>query len=79
MRVVAMAKKKTPASKAKPAGGPETWSRKPLIVNLRGSTAFKAWLQELAAADRQSVSGVIERAVVHYARAIGFGKKVPRR
>lgn len=74
----------SPVAKKKPGpkpelGGPETWKKKPLILNLRGSEEFKAWLQDLAAADRQSVSGVVERALVHYAKGIGFTKEAPER
>lgn len=75
--VIDVAKKKpTPGPAPK---GPESWNKKPLIVNLRGSEDFKAWLQEVASADRQSVSGLVERAVVHYARSIGFTKEAPER
>lgn len=69
-------KKTTPGSEPK---GPETWNKKPLIVNLRGSEEFKAWLQELATFDRQSVSGLVERALVHYGRSVGFDKAPPER
>lgn len=75
MGALAVAKKKGP----EPASGPETWKKKPLIVNLRGSDEFKAWLQELAAYDRQSVSGLVERSLVSYARTIGFDKPAPER
>ena len=70
--------KKKPTPKAE-SSGPETWNKKPLIVNLRGSEEFKAWLQELASYDRQSVSGLVERALVHYGRAVGFDKPAPER
>jgi hypothetical protein len=63
-----------------PASGPESWTRKPLIANFRGSAEFKAWLQRLAVADRQSVAGVIERALVHYARdVVKFKEEAPER
>jgi hypothetical protein len=74
--VLDVAKKKTPPP---PASGPESWNRKPLIANFRGSAEFKEWLQSLASADRQSVAGVIERALVHYAKAIGYNKEAPER
>jgi hypothetical protein len=71
-----VAKKKAPPP---PAGGPESWNRKPLIANFRGSPEFKEWLQKLASADRQSVAGVIERALVRYAKAIEFKEEAPER
>lgn len=71
--------KKRPKSGPPAQGGPEGWSRKPLIANFRGSPEFKEWLQALADYDRQSVAGVIERALVHYGRSIGFDKPAPGR
>lgn len=79
METTAVAKKKKTENKPDPASGPETWKKKPLIVNLRGSDEFKAWIQDLAAFDRQSVSGIVERALVGYARSIGFTKEAPER
>lgn len=73
-----MAKKKTAPKQAAPAG-PETWNRKPLIANFRGSEGFRAWLRELAASDRQTVAGVIERALVRYAKESGYTKEAPKR
>ncbi len=70
--------RKKPEDRPAPKG-PETWAKKPLIVNLRGSEEFKAWLQGLAAFDRQSVSGLVERSLVAYGRAIGFSKEAPER
>ena len=75
---VATVARKKPAEKPEPKG-PETWNKKPLILNLRGSEEFKRWLQELAGYDRQSVSGLVERALVQYGRAIGFDKAPPER
>lgn len=83
--VLDVAKKKTSPKKAQageqkpPPSGPESWNRKPLIANFRGSEEFKEWLQSLASFDRQSVAGVIERALVHYGKAINFNKEAPER
>ena len=82
MGAMAVAKKKASTPKAstpKATGGPEEWKKKPLIVNLRGSEDFKVWIQDLATYDRQSVSGLVERALVHYGRAIGFKVEPPER
>lgn len=67
--------KKTP----KPADGRESWNRKPLIANFRGSAEFKAWLAGLAAFDRQTLAGVVERALVNYARLINYPEPPPKR
>lgn len=78
--VLDVAKKTAPKKKtAVKSTGPESWNRKPLIANFRGSEEFKAWLQALATSDRQTVAGVIERAVVHYAKSIGFEEAPPER
>jgi hypothetical protein len=79
MGAVAVARKKTTRGTPKPTPGTEEWKKKPLIVNLRGSEEFKEWIQGLAAFDRQSVSGVVERALVRYGRAIGFKTEPPER
>jgi hypothetical protein len=76
--VLDVAKKKA-APKRSTAGGPESWNRKPLVANFRGSDAFKEWLSSLATFDRQSVAGVIERALVHYAKSVHFDKEAPER
>jgi hypothetical protein len=66
-------------AKKKSTRNPEEWAKKPLILNLRGSEEFKAWVQELASFDRQSMSSLVERALVHYGRAAGFKKEAPER
>jgi hypothetical protein len=48
-------------------------------VTLKGSVERKAWLEELASFDRSSVAGVIDRALAHYGKAIGFNKDAPSR
>jgi hypothetical protein len=40
---------------------------------------YADWLEELATSDRSSVSGVIDRALAHYGKAIGFKKEAPER
>jgi hypothetical protein len=76
--VLDMAKKKAGAGGGR-GTGPESWKRQPLIANFRGSDAFKEWMRELADFDRESVAGVIERALVHYAKSLGFSKEAPKR
>jgi hypothetical protein len=78
MGALTVARKKTPKT-PKPTPGPEEWTKKPLILNLRGSEEFKTWIQGLATFDRQSVSGLVERALVHYGRAIGYKPEAPER
>lgn len=71
--------KKGPAPRKERSAGVEGWARKPMMMNLRGSPEFKQWVQELADYDRETAAGVIERALVHYAKAIGFAKIAPQR
>jgi hypothetical protein len=49
------------------------------LYAIKGQPAWKAWVDELAAFDRLSVPDVIDRALVAYARSIGFGKLPPER
>ncbi len=66
-----MAKKKTPTVRS--------GERLAVVVTLKGSAEWKAWLEELASFDRSSVASVIDRALAHYGKAIGFKKEAPSR
>jgi hypothetical protein len=60
-------------AKAKAKGvGREGWRRKPPALQMRGEPEWKKWLEELAAYDRSSAADVVDRALAHYARTIGF-------
>jgi hypothetical protein len=48
-----------------------------LIV--RGSKEWREWLGRLAEHDRTTMADLIDRAVVDYARKVGFGEGAPRR
>lgn len=70
--------KRPPKSKAKKV----EWTdrpKKPVVAQLRGEPDFKAWLERAAARDRNSVSKFVERAVIAYARSIGFEEEAPER
>ena len=62
-----MAKKKAPKPKSEPWG-----ESKPLAAQLRGSTEWKAWLEEFARSNRLSVAGVIDMALTRLAKDLGF-------
>ncbi len=64
--------------KKKPDHPSKFGPRQPQAVNLRGSNAWKEWLEELAKANRQSISGVIDTALATFARQIGF-REPPQR
>jgi uncharacterized protein (DUF1778 family) len=53
--------------------------RKPMIAQLRGAEAWKAWIERAAAFDTRTVAGFLERAAVRYAREIGFTEEPPER
>jgi hypothetical protein len=60
-------------------GHPKNWNAKPIIIQLRGSPEFKAWVEALAEFDATSVAELTERAYANYARQIGFTNPRPRR
>jgi hypothetical protein len=76
-----MAKKR---GKAGPdAGGespePEARVRTGSII-VRGVPEWKEWAEELAEFDRTpSLNDLVDRALVHYARHVGFTKPAPKR
>jgi hypothetical protein len=81
METAVMGRPKAKTARAKPA---ETKARnrsgeKPTVVTMKGDPAWRDWLEELATFDRCSVAGLIDRAVVHYGRSIGFTKGAPER
>jgi hypothetical protein len=57
---------------------PDTWEVKPIAAQLRGSAQWKAWVEGLAKAQRQSVAGVIDTALARLAREIDYHEPPPR-
>jgi hypothetical protein len=53
--------------------------RKPLIIQVRGSRAYKEWYEELARFDGLSPTALFDRAIRRYAKEIGFLKEAPQR
>ncbi len=43
-----------------------------MAAQVRGTPEWKEWVEELAKANRQSVSGVIDTALARLAKEIGF-------
>ena len=64
-----MAKKQ--AAKAKPAV-PESAGRKPMVVQLRGSEAWKTWAEGLADQEGDTVAKLVERALRKWAKEVGY-------
>lgn len=53
--------------------------QKPVVAQIRGSEAFKAWLDQLCKYDHRKLSDLFEVAVARYARDIGFKEEPPAR
>lgn len=69
-----MAKRKRPPGEAQGRDG-----GKPLAIQVRGSTEWKAWVERLAEFDRSNVADLTDRAMAAYARTIGFLDPPPPR
>jgi hypothetical protein len=50
-----------------------------VVVQMKGTDDWKAWLEELAKHLRMPTSAVIDNALVVYAKAQGFTKEAPER
>jgi hypothetical protein len=75
-RVKATGDETPPKAKAKPE---ESRVRTGVIL-VRGVPEWKSWTEELADFDRApSTSDLIDRALVVYARHVGFTKAAPKR
>jgi hypothetical protein len=67
-----MAKKKLPTIAGASPG-------RKSITTLKGSHEWAEWLEELAEHDRNSIAGLIDRALLEYAQNHGFTRKAPKR
>jgi hypothetical protein len=65
-------------NKGKKSKAPGT-ERLAVVVTLKGSTAWKAWLDRLADVCRTDTSKLIDMALVEFARNHGFEEEAPRR
>jgi hypothetical protein len=63
--------------KARPAR--KVADRPAIVVTIRGSQAWKDWVDELVEHCRSDASKVIDNALVDYAIKFGFTKKPPIR
>jgi hypothetical protein len=50
-----------------------------IVLSMKGTSAFRDWLTELAESERMKVVPLMERAIVEYARKVGFPKPAPKR
>jgi hypothetical protein len=58
---------------------PDDSGRKPMVVQVRGSQEWKAWVEELAEIDGIPLAMMVDRALRLYARHLGFDKTPPKR
>ncbi len=71
MEALMMAKKKAPT--------PKTKERLSIVVTLKGSMEWKAWVDDLADRFRTDTSKLIDMALVEFAKNHGVEKEAPRR
>jgi hypothetical protein len=50
-----------------------------VVVQLKGTDEWKAWLEDLSKHLRMPISSVVDNALVSYAKAQGFVKSPPER
>jgi TolB-like protein len=63
----------------KKAARPAAADRKTIAVTIKGSPAWKDWIDGLADHCRLDVAKVIDLAVVRFAEAEGYNQKAPQR
>lgn len=68
--VAPLARKTTPKPPPEPAPGVRP--KQPFAVQVRGRPEWKAWVKELARANRQDVAGVVDSALARMAKEMGF-------
>jgi hypothetical protein len=59
-------------SKKKSGPVPGYAPAQPLAVQVRGTPEWKQWVEDLAEANRQQVSGLVDTALARLAKEIGF-------
>ena len=50
-----------------------------IVVSMKGTKEFRDWLNELAEFERTTAVQILEKAVVTYAKQIGFSKPATKR
>ena len=57
----------------------EGWARKPLVLQLRGSLEWRAWLDRFVEFRRSDAADTTDRALAAFAKLEGFDELPPRR
>jgi hypothetical protein len=71
--------KKPKSDKPAPPAEPTPPNRKPLVVQVRGTDAYRAWVERLAKHEYEDIAGLVEQALRAYAKAKGFDEPQPER
>lgn len=58
---------------------PDEASPEMMVLSIKMTPDFHAWLGEVAESERDTVVKLVERAIVDYARRIKFPKTAPKR
>lgn len=74
--VTAMAKKRATSDNKKPV---DTWTRKPMAIQMRGSDEWRAWVERGASHVGLKVPTLVDQAVRMYLREHGFTDAPPER
>jgi hypothetical protein len=69
LQVDPMAKDK---SKSKPNSPPQDPTRKPMVVQVRGSEKWKAWVEFIADKEGDTVAKLVERTLRKFAKDAGY-------
>lgn len=58
---------------------PRDRPRRPVILAMRGTEAWKAWIDRLARHCRLTTTTLVDQALVRYAEEVGFKEPPPER
>lgn len=65
---------------AKAKGATKTASgAKPTALTIRGDLKWRKWVESLADHCRSDVAKVVDRALIEYAKTVGFSVEAPKR
>jgi hypothetical protein len=64
---------------ARPKKATQSASSDQKTIAMRTSGAYAAWIERLASFNRSTTAGLLDQALVKFAREIGFEEKAPER
>ncbi len=66
-------------TESRPAAGAGDRAAPQVVTALKGSAQYAAWVGELSDHQRLRVAELVDQALVHYAKHVGFEKPAPPR